>query len=152
MLTVTYISAYKPPIAVFILGGESGLQCALLGSYDWRDDTFEREIGLHVCTTMLDQMRRMSQFRLRLSSSHFNHRSPPADEEDMKNRLAGVVMALDGVSRWKMGLLFASVAFVRLSPLSLSFQLLTELGQSESCENLCCFACRAVDFWIFLRR
>ncbi|KAJ6787147.1 hypothetical protein PWT90_05408 [Aphanocladium album] len=107
MMTVTHISTRKPPVAAFAVGSVVGAQRMLLCSYDWRDDTFERETVLRVESKMMDQMRRIDQFRLRLRSSP--PRTQGAAGEDVEP--AAAVVAQDTASRWQQRLLFVYLLY-----------------------------------------
>ncbi|TQV90079.1 3-hydroxyisobutyrate dehydrogenase protein [Cordyceps javanica] len=97
MMSIMHISAYKPPVAVFAVGSVAGMQRMLLCSYDWRTDTFEREIAMRVESRMLEKMRHIDQFRLRLRSS-------PAVDDHVEPTAAAV--APETHISWRKELLF----------------------------------------------
>lgn len=106
MMTVRHIAACKPPVAVFAMGsGGGGGQRAMLCSYDWRDDTFERTTVIRVDDAMVDQMRRINQFRVRL-------RSHTLGGEHSGVAPAEAVVARDTIRPWQQELLFAFLVAV----------------------------------------
>lgn len=107
MMTVTHITAAKPPVALLVVGSAGGAQRALLCSYDWRDDTFEREAMLRIKPRMLEQMRRMDQFRLRLHSGKVE-----CARDDKPEELAKAVAARETPSNWHLEMLFIIITMV----------------------------------------
>ncbi|KAJ3493073.1 hypothetical protein NLG97_g4970 [Lecanicillium saksenae] len=112
MMTVTHISTRKPPVAVFAVGSENGMQRVLLCSYDWRDDTFERETVLRVETPMLDQMKRIGKFRLRLQPLEDDY--VPAARAAIK---AEDKLTSDSIPTWKLEFLFLIIVFLGIQTL-----------------------------------
>jgi len=66
VLETTVFYAYRPPTAVMICGKEGGMQRAVLCSYDWRTQTFCREVVLRMKTIVLNRMSRVDKFRFSL--------------------------------------------------------------------------------------
>lgn len=116
MMTITHITARRPPVALFIVGSERDHQRAILCSYDWRDNTFERETVLRVEGKMLDYMTRSDQFRLRLHSPDPSA-SASANASDLGSSAAvkmtsQATVAHETVQSWKLELLFATITLV----------------------------------------
>jgi hypothetical protein len=65
-MTVTLFRARRPPVAVIVCGSEGGMQRAVLCSYDWRTQTFCREIVLRMKTMVTEKMFRVDRFRFSL--------------------------------------------------------------------------------------
>ncbi|TQV94035.1 3-hydroxyisobutyrate dehydrogenase protein [Cordyceps javanica] len=118
MMTVTHIHARRPPVALFIVGSEGGHERAILCSYDWRDDTFERETVVRVRPRMLESMRRLDNFRLRLSGNDAIDASDEAVTASAGALLSSDALAGDGVSRWRLELMFVTLVFLALGMLS----------------------------------
>ncbi|CAM1503316.1 Fc.00g080920.m01.CDS01 [Cosmosporella sp. VM-42] len=79
MMTVTHIHCRSPPVAMFVCGHETGMQRALLCSYDWKSNTFCRQTVLRVGTRVLDQMRRVERIRFSLTSRPTDDRTNRVD-------------------------------------------------------------------------
>lgn len=105
MMTVRHIATRKPPVAVFAVGSAAGAQRVLLCSYDWRDDTFARETVLRAESKMVEQMRRIDQFRLRLRSS--------SSLDDGGDDAEPAMAAQDTTTQWRQQFLYCFLIFVR---------------------------------------
>jgi hypothetical protein len=66
VMEVTAFYAERPPTVVMILGREGGMQRAALCSYDWRSQSFCREVVLRMKTVVLNRMSRVDKFRFML--------------------------------------------------------------------------------------
>jgi len=66
VMEVTAFYAERPPTVVMILGREGGMQRAALCSYDWRTQSFCREVVLRMKTVVLNRMSRVDKFRFML--------------------------------------------------------------------------------------
>ena len=66
VMEVTAFYAERPPTVVMILGREGGMQRAALCSYDWRTQSFCREVVLRMNTVVLNRMARVDKFRFML--------------------------------------------------------------------------------------
>jgi hypothetical protein len=65
-MTVTLISAVRPPIGFMIVGAEGGMQRALGVSLDVTTGIMYRETVIRLETTLLDQMYKIPRVRLGL--------------------------------------------------------------------------------------
>ncbi|KAK0612126.1 hypothetical protein B0T14DRAFT_441010 [Immersiella caudata] len=63
-MEVTLFEAVRPPTALFICGNEGGMQRAVVCSYDWTTQTFERETVLRIPTESLNRMHRVPRFKM----------------------------------------------------------------------------------------
>ncbi|CEJ91714.1 hypothetical protein VHEMI07407 [[Torrubiella] hemipterigena] len=106
MMTVTHITTRKPPVALFVVGSERNYHRAILCSYDWRDNTYERETALRVEARMLDYMRRSDQFRLRLHSSDAANAS---DGNSFVEMTSPTKVMHETDQSWRRELLFATL-------------------------------------------
>jgi hypothetical protein len=66
VMEVTAFYAERPPTVVMILGRGGGMQRAALCSYDWRTQSFCREVVLRMKTVVLNRMSRVDKFRFML--------------------------------------------------------------------------------------
>lgn len=66
VMEATAFYAQRPPTVVMILGREGGMQRAALCSYDWRAQSFCREVVLRMKTVVLNRMSRVDKFRFML--------------------------------------------------------------------------------------
>ena len=66
VLEATIFYADWPPSVVMICGREGGMQRAVLYSYDWRTQTFNRGVVLRMKTIVLNRMSRAHKFRFAL--------------------------------------------------------------------------------------
>jgi len=62
-MEVMVFEAARPPVALFLCGGEGGMQRAVGCSYEWTTGTFVRETVLRMQTTTLNRMDRVPRFR-----------------------------------------------------------------------------------------
>lgn len=69
VLEATVFYAAQPPTVVMVCGQEGGMQRAVLCSYDWRTETFCREVVLRMKTIVLNRMGRVDNFRFALRRS-----------------------------------------------------------------------------------
>ncbi|KAF5009429.1 hypothetical protein FDECE_4361 [Fusarium decemcellulare] len=67
-MTITYLRSHLPPVAMLMCGEESGMQRAVLCSYDWRKRTFHRQTTLRLARRSLDEMHRIDNLRFSLGS------------------------------------------------------------------------------------
>lgn len=63
-MEVTLFEAAYPPVYLFLCASEGGMQRAIGCSYDWTNQTMQRETVLRMPTPSLNRMERVSRFKI----------------------------------------------------------------------------------------